>query len=89
MSGKETDDLIAKKIASSTIKLPQVLCRTYNIEDTLKALEEYTLAHFPRWESSPWLKGTLGIIFDSNHDYLLNGYKLHYDGKYGLSTEKV
>lgn len=89
MSGKETDDLIAKKIASSTIKLPQVLCRTHNIEDTLKALEEYTLAHFPRWESSPWLKGTLGIIFDSNHDYLLNGYKLHYDGKYGLSTEKV
>lgn len=88
MSGKETDDLIAKKIASSTIKLPQVLCRTYNIENTLKALEEYTLAHFPCWENSPWLKGILGIIFDSNYDYLLNGFKLHYDGKYGLSTER-
>lgn len=88
LSGKETDDVIAKRIASSTIKLPQVLCRTYNIENTLKALEEYTLAHFPLWENSPWLKGTLGIIFDSNHDFLLNGYKLHYDGKYGLSTER-
>ena len=88
-SGKEMNDPIAMEIASSTIKLPQVLCMPYKIEHTLKELEEYTLEHFPCWKKSPWLKGALGIIFDLDHDFLLNGYKLHYDSKYGLSTEKV
>ena len=88
-SGKETNDPIAMEIASSTIKLPQVLCMPYKIEHTLKELEEYTIEHFPCWKNSPWLKGALGIIFDSDHNFLLNGYKLHYDRKYGLITEKV
>ena len=83
------NDDIARQIASSTIKLPSVLSAPYRIEGTLKELEEYYAKHLSSWETTPWLKDTLGIILNEENNFQIGNYKLHYDMKYGLTVKKV
>ena len=83
---KDLDNLkIAKKIASSTLRLPFQLSMYGNADNTIKELEQYNLKHLSDWQNQVWLKGSLGIIFDKNDNFELGGKILHYDRKYGLT----
>lgn len=78
----------SKEVAKQTLKIPSILCKTYNIDKTIKELEEFNKKHLINWQKDPWLKGELGIIFNENNQFFLNGYILTYDKKYGLMYEK-
>jgi CRISPR-associated endonuclease/helicase Cas3 len=86
---KRTDDAaVAKKIARQTLRLPNVLSAPYRIEGTIEELETFNLRRLKEWQSQPWLKGTLGIIFDEDCHFLLNGYILAYDKNFGLTYKE-
>lgn len=80
---------IARKIAQNTIRLPVSLSKSYNVDSTIRELEKYNLKYLASWQKTLWLKGSLGIIFDENNEFILNGYKLFYDKKYGIKTERI
>lgn len=83
------DATIAKKVAQNTLRLPMVLSKVYNIDQTIKELEVYNNKYLNQWRKSSWLKGALGIIFDENNKFILNGFKLVYDEKYGVTIERL
>ena len=56
-------------------------------EMTIDALEEYNFKFLSDWQDQPWLKGSLGIIFDENGRFELNGVQLRYDNEFGLQEE--
>ena len=56
---------------------------------SLKELEEYNIKFLREWQESPWLKGSLGIIFDERNEFIINSIKIRYDEKYGVSAERV
>ena len=84
-----TDFNIAKKVAQNTLRLPIALTKSYNVDDTIKELEMYSRMNLNNWQDSSWLKGALGIIFDENNEFLIGGYKLVYDEKYGVRMEEI
>ncbi len=80
----------AKIIARETLRLPLVLSKFPKaFENTIKELEAYNKKNLASWQSKTWLKGSLGIIFDEDNSFILNGYKLIYDKKFGLFYERV
>lgn len=89
ISSNITDFKIAKKVAQNTSRLPLTLSKSYNVDKTIEELEKYYRRHFENWDNSSWLKGTLGIVFNENNEFILNGFKLSYDEKYGIQVERV
>lgn len=83
------DGRIAKEIAKQTLILPRALTQPYNITKTIEELEKYNLKKLACWQESSWLKGALGIIFDEKNQFILNGFKLTYNEKYGIQCERV
>lgn len=83
------DNKIAKSIANNTLKLPTILSMNYNIDKTIDYLENYNSKNLEEFQEQPWLKGSLGIIFDENNEFILGNFKLTYSEKYGLSSEKL
>ncbi len=76
-----------KKLAAQTLRLASSLCRKVGgIDRLIDMLEKYNLEHLRRWQSNPWLKGTLGIIFDEEQNFQINDFVLHYDSRYGLTV---
>ena len=47
-------------------------------------MEKYNFKHIKEWQTSTWLKGSLGIIFDENDEFELGGVKLKYSEKLGV-----
>lgn len=88
ISRKIADFDIGKKLATQTLKLPNRFSLDYNIDKTIEFLEKENREKLSAWQQLPWLKGSLGIIFDENNSYDLNGWKLCYNEKYGLEYEK-
>lgn len=84
ISKRVDDDSIAKELAKHTFTLPKLLSKNYNIDDTIKKLEEYNSNNLREWQTSTWLKGSLGIIFDENDEFELGGVKLKYSNKLGV-----
>lgn len=78
------DEKTAKKIAASTIKLPNRLSKPYNIDRTVKELEDFYIENLKKWDNSVWLKGTLCAMFGENNECQINGVSMIYDIKYGL-----
>ena len=81
------DDAVAKRIARECLRLPPVLCRRDTIDDTIAALEAGG-TETAGWQASPWLKGSLFLLFNGDNEARLLGWRLHYDGFYGLTCEK-
>ncbi len=79
---------VAKNIAKNTVVLPRILSQSYNIDRTIEFLEKYTLKNLYSWQKSIWLKGALGIIFDSNNEFVIENIKIIYDEKYGICVER-
>ncbi|MCD8151449.1 MAG: CRISPR-associated helicase Cas3' [Clostridiales bacterium] len=88
LSGRIQEKGIGMKLAGETIRLPRPLCMPYQIDKTLRELEDIYRKNLIEWDESSWLKGSLGILFDEKMNCRLNGYLLHYDQKYGLSYQK-
>lgn len=84
ISKRVDEDSIAKELAKHTFTLPKLLSKKYNIDDTIKELEEYNSNNLREWQTSIWLKGSLGIIFDENDEFELAGVKLQYNEKLGV-----
>ena len=87
MSENIEDTKIAKRIASCTIKLPNKLLKSYNIDKTIRELEDFYINNLQKWDNSAWLKGTLCAMFDENNECSINGVNMIYDKKYGLISK--
>ena len=85
---KIEDYYFSKKIASNTLKLPQVLSKKYNVIQTIEFLEKYNLKYLSGFQKSVWLRGSLGIIFNENGIFEIGDCILKYSIKYGLSYER-
>lgn len=83
------DPSVQKDISRHTIRLPLRLSAPYNIDRTISELEEFNRRFLPSWQESVWLEGMLGIIFDENSEFVLNGFSLKYCQKQGLSYQKL
>jgi CRISPR-associated endonuclease/helicase Cas3 len=88
LSKRIDDNAVAKAIAQQTLRLPGVLSAPYRIDHTIRELERFNLDRLRDWQSQNWLKGTLGILFDQDYYFLLNGYILRYDKSLGLIYEE-
>lgn len=84
ISDRVGDDSIAKELAKHTFTLPKLLSKNYKIDDTINELEDYNRKYLSKWQTSTWLKGSLGIIFDENDEFELGGVKLKYSNKLGV-----
>ena len=79
---------VAKKLAKQTIRLPNYITGRKGVSKTIHTLEEYNMKWLSEWQKQPWLKGSLGIIFDEDGRFQLNDVQLKYDNEFGLREEK-
>lgn len=79
---------ICKEISKQTLRLPRRLSSWREFDQTIVELEQYNREKLSRWQELPWLKGTLGILFDENNQFRLNGYILTYDEQLGLLSKE-
>ena len=89
ISDRLDESEVTRRIAQQTLRLPSILSAPYKIDRTIQELEKYNLRHLKSWQTQPWLKGALGILFDQDHCFVLNGYILKYDRQFGLTYEEV
>ncbi len=87
--GKIDDKDVARNIAKNTLRLPNILTRPYNIDKTIEILEKYNHRYLGDWQSSSWLKGCLGIIFDENNEFTIGDIKIIYSEDYGVKVERM
>ena len=93
LSQQLVDTKVAKEMAKHTLRLPIMLCQSYIIDTIIKELEIYNNEKLKSWQTSSWLKGQLGIIFDRQGTFLLKtekgDFKLFYSTDYGLRVIKL
>lgn len=82
LDNPETDRMLAQQ----TLRLPARITAYGKINSVIAELEKYNRQYLPKWQDKPWLKGMLGIIFDSDNSFILNDMKLHYDSFLGLQV---
>lgn len=87
ISGQISDPKVSKELAKQTIRLPNYVTIKKGVSNTIEELEEYNLKYLSDWQKQPWLKGSLGVIFDVNGCFELNGIRLKYDNELGLREE--
>lgn len=80
---------VQKRISRHTLRLPLSLSIYYRIDRTIEELEEFNRRHLASWQQSTWLRGMLGIIFDENNEFVLNGFRLRYCRREGLIYQKL
>lgn len=84
LSGRINEPGVAKELAKQTIRLPHYTVVKGGISATIDWLEQYNRRFLHDWQNQPWLAGTLGIIFEEDGWFNLNGVSLKYDSKFGL-----
>ncbi|MDY5705076.1 MAG: CRISPR-associated helicase Cas3', partial [Lachnospiraceae bacterium] len=91
ISSSINDPLIAKKIATQSLRISSGMIRMAGgLSHVIRLLEDYNRRNLPVWQTQPWLKGALGIIFDEKGEFQLvdDGPVLRYSSEYGLRVEK-
>ena len=78
------DQAIQKKLASQTLRLPHSIIYGFGTSKIIKGLEDYNRKYLSEWQQEPWLKGSLGMIFDENGHVQVGNSILEYDNFYGL-----
>ena len=96
--GKECKDIseeihdanIAKSLAQETLRLPFSVVRRVGADKFILWLEQYNKKYLASWQEQPWLKGSLGLIFDENGRFQADDIDicLQYDDQIGLRTWK-
>ena len=88
LSGRIDDPNVAKSIAECTLRLPQAVNYGMGIDGLIEWLEAYNRKYLKAWQSQPWLKGCLGIIFDEDGTFRIGETVLKYDYNDGLSVKR-
>lgn len=90
ISDRIGDPGTAKRLASQTLRLPSSVIRGDSVDRVIEGLEDYNRKKLRSWQNQPWLKGTLGVIFDEDGTFRMEDFKmdLQYDSQYGLRTKK-
>lgn len=78
----------AQKLARQTLRLPLRAVQKSNINDIVEWLDDYTRANLPGWQDTVWLKGTPGIVFNENGEFIMGECTLQYDRFYGLRVKE-
>lgn len=87
---EKPDNELAGAIAGCSLKLPQEFTTPRMIDKAIQAFEDNNRKGLPdAWQQSPWLKNELFLVLDEDFMAEIAGYKLTYDEKYGLMTEKA
>lgn len=96
--GKECKDIseeihdanIAKSLAQETLRIPFSVVRRVGADKFILWLEQYNKKYLASWQEQPWLKGSLGLIFDENGCFQADDIDicLQYDDQIGLRTWK-
>ncbi len=73
-----------KQIARQKIKLPAMLCQHWNVDRTIRELEESN-KHLTGFQKSSWLKGELCLVLDENFSAKLMEFEVKYTKERGLS----
>lgn len=91
ISGQVKNYKVAKEIAKQTLKLSSSIARVAfgSIQKTIEWLEDYNKKNLYSWQQQPWLKGSLGIIFEPVDDgktgrFYLGDMTLMYNYDIGL-----
>jgi len=80
---------VAKAIAKCTVKLPARFCYPWNIDQTIKELEQNNIDKgLLTWQDSKWLEGELFLVLDSEYETELAGQTLRYSKENGLFVER-
>ena len=77
-----------RKIAMQRLRLPGVFHTLWNIENTIKELEDINRRELAEWQQSPWIHGELVLLLDKNNQMELNGYLLSYSYEKGLEYRR-
>ena len=87
---------IAKEIAKCTLKLSEAMARYAcgTVAKTIEWLEKYNREQLSCWQQQPWLKGSLGILFENTGDgytgeFRLGNIVLYYNCNVGLKWCKL
>lgn len=86
---EKPDGELARIIAKCSVRMPQGLSSPRQIDDSIRALEEDNRSLPRAWQESPWLKGELFLVLDEVFCSEIKGWRITYDEKYGLLTEKA
>lgn len=80
------DPQVAKGVALNTLRLSQsiILSAYKSTQLAIEALEEYNKKYLSSWQPLPWLKGSLGIIFEPDGTFKFGKIRLQYDLQMGL-----
>lgn len=73
-----------KMIAQQTLRLPYSITAYGKTARVIRELEDYNRKNLAVWQKQPWLKGTLGILFDDQNQFSIGDRKLQYDSFLGL-----
>ena len=87
-AGTMPENREGKAIARQKIRLPHVFSQRWNEHRTIEELEALNREELSAWQSSPWIKGELVLLLDSDGHAELSGYQLAYDRELGLQYEK-
>lgn len=95
ISAQITNYEVAKEVAKQTLKLSRLIALTAfgSVAKTINWLEEYNQNNLAVWQQQPWLKGSLGIIFEPAEDgntgkFVLGDITLTYNSDIGLQMIK-
>lgn len=86
IDGRKLEDCSDKAIAEQVIRLPNSVSEP--ISPTIRALEIVTSKHYPAWQDSKWLKGSLAVTLDENLQGSVGHWQLEYSPSSGLSYRK-
>ena len=73
-----------KRIAQQKIRLPAMLCQQWNVDKTIRELEESN-KYLTGFQKSSWLKGELCLILNEQLSAKLMGCEIKYTKEQGLS----
>lgn len=82
---REPSEGVALAVASSSIRLPSQLCRTWRVNRIIGALERNA---FTGWQLSALLKGQLVLVLDENLEATVDGSALRYSLERGLEIDE-
>lgn len=85
--GTGSEQALAREMASCTLSLPVQLTNPGVIDRAIAELER--TVDYSGWQSSPWIKGQLVLVFGPDDRAHLVGFDLHYSRDEGLVVTKL
>lgn len=79
-----------REISKNTLRIPSsITFSSAQVDRLILSLENYNNKYLRNWQDKTFLKGSLGIFFDEEGEFLLDGYRLKYDENLGLMYERM